>query len=75
MANFSQTNEIINIDPSQQEIQRFTSFVEKFIKSDTFHQGHIRSCVRGNLNTDLLFYNIGGEYRFCHYKGTIAGEI
>jgi hypothetical protein len=58
------------IDQCQQQIQQFTSFVEKIIKLDRLHQGYIRSCVRGNQNKDLLFFNIGGEYRFCPRKGT-----
>jgi len=69
-SNISQAIPHITIDQSQNQIQEFTSFVEKLIKSDTHHQGYIRSCIRGNYNKDLLFFNIGGEYRFCPHKGT-----
>jgi hypothetical protein len=58
------------IDPFQEETQQFTAFVNTLIKSDKAHQGYIRSCVRGNRNTNVLFFNIGGEYRFCTHKGT-----
>jgi hypothetical protein len=57
-----------NID--QHEIRAYIPFVEKLIKSDTFHEGYISSCVRGSHNKDIFFLNIGGKYRFCPRKGT-----
>ncbi|CAF4343459.1 unnamed protein product [Rotaria sp. Silwood2] len=33
--------------------------------SDQIHQGYIRSCNRGDKNNNILFFNIGGNYRFC----------
>jgi hypothetical protein len=71
--NQSQNTPIIthtNIDQSGNQTQDFTQFVNKLIKSDTLHQGHIRSCVRGTHNKDILFFNIGGAYRFCPRIGT-----
>ncbi|CAF2876708.1 unnamed protein product [Rotaria sp. Silwood2] len=69
-SNITPMTTYINIDQSQYQIQQFIPFVEKIIKSDTLHQGYIYSCVRGNHNKDLLFFNIGGQYRFCPRKGT-----
>jgi len=63
---------------SEQQIQKFTPFVESIIKSYPSHQGYIRSCLRGNYNKNLLFYNIGGNYRYCpkkndhHQNNTVA---
>ncbi|CAF3372098.1 unnamed protein product [Rotaria socialis] len=56
-------------DSTQPDKERFTLFVKKLIQIDKLHQGYIRSCVRGNRNTDILFYNIEGNYRFCPRKG------
>ncbi|CAF4447531.1 unnamed protein product, partial [Adineta steineri] len=58
------------VNSTQPEIEQFTLFVNKLIQADQLHQGYIRSCVRGNRNTDIVFYNIGGNYRFCPRKGT-----
>jgi hypothetical protein len=63
------TSTHLNVDASEEQIQKFTSFVEKIIQSDRGHEGFIRLCVRGNQNTDLLFFNIGGQYRYCPRKG------
>ncbi|CAF1671021.1 unnamed protein product [Rotaria magnacalcarata] len=57
-----------NIDPSEPGMSIFISFVEKLITSDPQHQGYIYSSVRGNYNKNILFFNIGGNYRFCSYK-------
>ncbi|CAF4023524.1 unnamed protein product [Rotaria magnacalcarata] len=57
------------IDPTQQKTERLILFVETLIQLDKLHQGYIQSCVRGNRNTDILFYNIEGNYRFCPRKG------
>ncbi|CAF1279589.1 unnamed protein product [Adineta steineri] len=67
---FLQGKKINYIHVSQEEIQTFTSFVQKLITSDTNHQGYIQSCVRGDYNNQLLFFNIGGNYRFCPKKGS-----
>lgn len=55
----------IKLIPTSQHMERFTSFVEKLINSDPFHQGYISSCVQGTKNQDLLFFNIGGKFRYC----------
>ena len=60
----------MNISPSEHTMQQFISFVGKLIKSDLSHQDYIYSCVRRNHNRDILFFNIGGKYRFCPRKGT-----
>lgn len=51
------------------DIQLYREFVENLIKQDRNHQGYIRSCVRGTYNADMLFFNIGGQYRYCEKKG------
>lgn len=73
-----QTNKINTINLDEQDIQLFTTFVEKIIKSDPSHEGHIYSCIRGTYNHNLLFFNIAGNYRYCpkkkdhHKSNTIA---
>jgi hypothetical protein len=59
-----------NVDSCEEQMQQFTLFVKKLIESDREHQGHIRSCVRGHRNRDILFFNIEGEFRFCPRKGS-----
>ncbi|CAF3142250.1 unnamed protein product [Rotaria sp. Silwood2] len=54
---------------NKQEIEQFTPFVKRLIDHDKSHQGYIRSCVRGTYDTDILFFNIGGEYRYCEKRG------
>ncbi|CAF1247401.1 unnamed protein product [Rotaria sordida] len=48
--------------------QEFTAFVETMIKNDPAHQGYIHSCRYGDYYKNLLFYNIGGNYRYCPKK-------
>jgi hypothetical protein len=48
----------------------YTPFIKNIITRDNKHIGKIHSCVQGNRNTNKLFFNIGGEYRFCPKKGT-----
>ncbi|CAF4877736.1 unnamed protein product, partial [Rotaria sp. Silwood1] len=55
----------IKTDLLDTTIEKFKSFVEKLITSDPSHLGYIRSYVHGNHNSDVIFFNIGGEYRFC----------
>lgn len=63
------------LDASMKEI---VSFVEKIITNDPSHLGHIRSYVHGDRNPNVIFFNIGGEYRFCprlnrhHKRNTTA---
>ncbi len=40
------------------------------ITKDNNHIGRIQSCVQGNRNTNKLFFNITGNYRFCPKIGT-----
>jgi len=67
-----------NIHLSDQQIQIFKTFVEKIISSDPSYQGYIHSCVPGTQNKAILFFNIGGNYRFCpkknahHQNNTVA---
>ena len=51
-------------------INFFTDFVKNLIKSDSNHEGFIRSQLTGTRNSDVLIYNIGGNYRFCPRKGS-----
>jgi hypothetical protein len=64
------THNFNNIDFSKQDIEIFTNFVENMIKSDPSHQGYIHSCLRGSYNKYLIFFNIGGNYRYCPKKNT-----
>jgi hypothetical protein len=65
-------------DLFDQNIQMFTVFVENIIKSDSSHREYILSCLRGNYNKNILFYNIRGTNRYCpkknahHHRNTIA---
>ncbi|CAF2941401.1 unnamed protein product [Rotaria sp. Silwood2] len=59
-------NNYVNL--SAPEIKQFTQYVQKMITANKNHEGFIRQCVRGNYNNDLLFFNIGGNYRFCTRK-------
>jgi len=73
----SLTNEV-NMDGLEAHEQKYRLFVETLIQADPSHRGFIRSCIRGNRNHDLLFFNIGGEYRLCtsqarhHARNTTA---
>ncbi|CAF1677678.1 unnamed protein product [Rotaria magnacalcarata] len=51
-------------------IKQFIPFVKKMITSNECNHGYISSCVRGNRNTDLIFFNIAGTYRYCPRIGT-----
>lgn len=56
----------------------FDRFVNHLLNSDPLHTGTVLSCVNGNLNPHILFYNIGGNYRYCmkisghHRRNTCA---
>jgi hypothetical protein len=69
---------IDKIDLSLPNIQLFIPFVENIITSDPSYHGYIHSCVRGTSNKHLLFFNIGGNYRYCpkrnghHQRNTVA---
>ena len=43
----------------------YLPFVNTIITHDDKHRGRIQSCVRGNRNTNKLFFNISGHYRYC----------
>ncbi|CAF4887899.1 unnamed protein product [Rotaria socialis] len=49
---------------------KFIPFIENIIKSDAHHQGYIYTCIPGKYNKNLLFFNIGGNYRYCPKKGS-----
>ncbi|CAF3798933.1 unnamed protein product [Rotaria sp. Silwood1] len=66
----NQTSKQEKIYQYDKDIENFISFVENIIKSDPLHQGYISSCIRGQYNTNIFFFNIGGEYRFCSRKGS-----
>lgn len=58
----------INNDHNE-KVQLFMPFVTKLITQDKNHTGYIRSCIQGTTNKDILFFNIGGQYRYCDKKG------
>lgn len=45
--------------------ERYDTFILKLIKETYDVNGHIQSCQKGSKNRSLLFYNIGGEFRYC----------
>lgn len=67
-----------NTDLFDTVTHEFKSFVQKLITNDSSHIGYIRSIVRGNCNSNIIFFNIGGEYRYCsrinrhHKRNTTA---
>jgi hypothetical protein len=46
--------------------ERFIPFINTIITADPNYIGTIHSCVQGTQNTDKLFFNITGNYRYCH---------
>ncbi|CAF1223257.1 unnamed protein product [Adineta steineri] len=61
-------NKINNLNLSVPDMSIFIDFVENIITSDPSHQGYICSCARGTYNTNLLFFNIAGKYKYCPKK-------
>ena len=61
-----------------EKILKFVTFVEKVISFDSSCEGFIQSYTRGSKNRNLIFFNIGGKYRFCpligrhHQRNTTA---
>ncbi|CAF1473112.1 unnamed protein product [Adineta ricciae] len=59
-------------------VDKYTMFVHDIIKADPSHRGTILSCRRGDYNRNILFFNIGGNYRYCpkinthHKRNTVA---
>jgi len=57
---------------------RYIPFINEMITQDSNNRGRIHSCVQGNRNTNKLFFNITGDYRFCpkikrhHKRNSIA---
>ena len=51
------------------EADQYRTFVQQIITSDPFHLGYIFSCLPGDYNKNLLFFNIAGNYRSCPRKG------
>ena len=47
----------------------YHSFINEIITSDPDHHGFIRSVVAGSKNNGMMFFNIGGNYRYCTKKG------
>lgn len=43
----------------------FANFVLQLIKNKYNTNGHIQSCQPGTKKQSILFYNIGGSFRFC----------
>jgi hypothetical protein len=69
-------HQVTNLFDESTEV--FTTFVENLITSDPSHQGYIHSCICGNYNRNILFFNIQGNYRYCpkqkrhHRRNSIA---
>jgi len=70
--------ELSNVSYSYSNIETFTNFVQMLIKKDPYYEGYILSCQKGSYNENILFFNIGGNYRYCpkinrhHRRNTIA---
>ncbi|CAF1380158.1 unnamed protein product [Adineta ricciae] len=61
---FNNRSTSTNLEPDQ-----YRAFVQKLITSDPNHSGYIYSCVSGDYNRNLLFFNITGNFRYCPRKG------
>ncbi|CAF5022767.1 unnamed protein product, partial [Rotaria sp. Silwood1] len=48
----------------------YIPFINSIITQDEKYIGRIQSYAQGSRNTNKLFFNIAGEYRFCPKKGT-----
>lgn len=48
----------------------YHSFINQIITADPDHRGFIRSFVTGSKNDRMIFFNIGGNYRYCTKKGS-----
>ncbi|CAF3334255.1 unnamed protein product, partial [Rotaria sp. Silwood2] len=48
-----------------EKYNHFTNFVLQIIKQKYNTNGYIQSCQQGTKNQSILFYNIGGSFRFC----------
>ena len=70
----SQESELLN-DPI---FDAYIPFTNKMIIEDRNHIGKVQSCVQGNRNTNKLFFNISGDFRYCpkikrhHKRNSIA---
>ncbi|CAF1001726.1 unnamed protein product [Adineta ricciae] len=51
------------------DADQYRTIVQQIITSDPNHIGYVYSCVTGDHNTNLLFFNIAGNFRFCPRKG------
>ena len=47
----------------------YIPFIINIITQDKDHIGRIHSCIQGNRNTNKLFFNIVGNYRYCPKRG------
>jgi hypothetical protein len=47
----------------------YLNVINGLINSDPSHVGSIQSIVKGNKNSNKLFFNISGNYRYCPRKG------
>ncbi|CAF3537830.1 unnamed protein product [Rotaria socialis] len=66
----NETNALKRIPPTNttdlaNNTDHFKSFITNLITKIYHTNAYIRSCQRGTNNPSLLFYNIGGEFRFC----------
>ena len=49
--------------------QKHVAFVQHLISKEPNHQGYIRSWTCGTCSQNIVFFNIGGDYRYCPKKG------
>lgn len=70
-SNQQETNSVIaslreNSESSNNSIsQNYIPFIINIITQDKDHIGRIHSCIQGTRNTNKLFFNIVGNYRYC----------
>ena len=59
-----------NYETLPPDITTYHTFVNHIITTDPNHRGFIRSYVTGTKYDRMIFFNIGGNYRYCTKKGT-----
>ncbi|CAF0958532.1 unnamed protein product [Rotaria sordida] len=65
VANRVKRTTTINTTEVSNKQDHFKNFISKLIAKTYHTNGYVLSCQQGTKNHSLLFYNIGGEFRFC----------
>jgi hypothetical protein len=60
-----ETTTIINRNQIPMNQDHYKNFISELITKTYHTHGYIQSCKQGTKNQSLLFYNIGGDVRFC----------